>query len=127
MASLQVRIAGVGSAGMAYFRAEKQIDQLGRIVVPAPIRHLLSISLGDIVDVRVVDDHIEIAKVDPRCVFCGANTELRELHGKYACSRCVADIGSAREVPPDATNGSGAAGPSGTPDRRSVNRPSGRR
>jgi transcriptional pleiotropic regulator of transition state genes len=78
---------------MAYFRAEKQIDRLGRIVVPAPMRHLLSIDVGDVVDVRIVDDHIEIAKVEPRCVFCGSDTDLRSMHGKYACIRCLIDIG----------------------------------
>jgi transcriptional pleiotropic regulator of transition state genes len=71
---------------------------LGRLVLPADLRHALGIRVGDVLTVDVEDGRLVMAKAQPACVFCGASSELRELAGKQACSRCV-----------DALSGSDAA------------------
>jgi tRNA(Ile2) C34 agmatinyltransferase TiaS len=59
----------------------------------------------------LVEDHVEISKVEPRCTFCGSDQDLLEMHGRYACKRCSRDLSAATKVAkPRATK----------PDRRVV-------
>ena len=50
----------------------RRIDALGRIVVPAELRRILEIRVGDLLDIRVEDGHVVLAKVEQACVFCGS-------------------------------------------------------
>ena len=67
----------------------RRIDALGRIVVPAELRRILEIRVGDLLDIRVEDGHVVLAKVEKACVFCGSNDSLRPYHEKRVCSACV--------------------------------------
>ncbi len=70
----------------------RQIDQLGRVVVPAELRKMLGLHAGDLLDFRFVDGHIAVIKVDPECALCGGRENLSERHGKSICSTCVLEI-----------------------------------
>jgi AbrB family transcriptional regulator, transcriptional pleiotropic regulator of transition state genes len=74
----------------------RQIDQLGRVVVPAELRKMLGLQPGDLLDFRFVDGHIAVLKVDPECALCGGREHLLERHGKSICATCVSEI---REEP----------------------------
>jgi transcriptional pleiotropic regulator of transition state genes len=74
----------------------RQIDQLGRVVVPAELRKMLGLHPGDLLDFRFVDGHIAVLKVDPECALCGGREHLLERHGKSICATCVSEI---REEP----------------------------
>ena len=72
------------STGMA-----RKVDALGRIVLPKELRSLLTIESGDLVAISVDEDRIVLEKVEARCVFCGATTELRDFETKLVCAACV--------------------------------------
>jgi looped-hinge helix DNA binding domain, AbrB family len=67
----------------------RRIDALGRIVVPAELRRFLEIRVGDLLDIRVEDGHVVLAKVEQACIFCRSADSLRPYHEKVVCSGCV--------------------------------------
>lgn len=67
----------------------RRIDALGRIVVPAELRRILEIRVGDLLDIRVEDGHVVLAKVEKACVFCGAAEALRPYQEKRVCTPCI--------------------------------------
>ena len=46
----------------------------GQVVIPAEVRRRLGIAPGDLLEIRVVDDHIELAPLpdDPIAAFAGS-------------------------------------------------------
>jgi AbrB family transcriptional regulator, transcriptional pleiotropic regulator of transition state genes len=67
----------------------RRIDALGRIVVPAELRRILEIRVGDLLDIRVEDGHVVLAKVEKVCVFCGSTDSLHPYQDKRVCNSCV--------------------------------------
>ena len=67
----------------------RKVDGLGRVVLPAELRAQLSIAAGDLVEISVDERRVVLEKLEQRCVFCGANTELREFSKKLVCTSCV--------------------------------------
>ena len=70
----------------------REIDSLGRIVIPVVVRRALRIQPKTLVDVYVEDDHISIYKHAPSCVFCSSEEDLRQVSGKPVCKSCIAKI-----------------------------------
>jgi ribosomal protein S27AE len=53
---------------------------------------MMGIATGDLLDFRFVDGHIEILRLEPECVLCGATSTLTELHDKHVCTSCLDTI-----------------------------------
>jgi transcriptional pleiotropic regulator of transition state genes len=70
----------------------RRVDSLGRVVLPADLRHALGIREGDLMDVVVEDGHFVLSRHVPVCTFCGAREHLTEHAGKYACAACVSAL-----------------------------------
>jgi transcriptional pleiotropic regulator of transition state genes len=83
---------GVGGIDVRTIGTARRIDQLGRVVVPAELRRMLSIRQGDLLDIRVEDGHLVLMKIDPQCAICGRVDNLVEMHEKHVCKDCVRDI-----------------------------------
>lgn len=81
----------------------RKVDDLGRIVIPAGIRHSLDIGEGDPLDVSVDGDKVVLMKPVDRCVFCGGDAELGTFRAKMVCRPCVVALGV-----PDAPSGADA-------------------
>jgi transcriptional pleiotropic regulator of transition state genes len=90
----------MGSIGMT-----RRIDALGRIVVPAELRRFLEIRVGDLLDIRVEDGHVVLAKVEQTCVFCGSGDSLRPYHEKRVCNGCVERLTGSYGTPNGAEEG----------------------
>ena len=85
----------------------RRIDALGRIVVPAELRRILEIHVGDLLDIRVEHGHVVLAKVQQACVFCGTTETLRPYHEKLICRTCVEQLTGDYRVPSNgSSNGS---------------------
>ena len=67
----------------------RRIDALGRIVIPAELRRVLEIGVGDLLDIRVDNGNVVLSKVEQTCVFCGSAAALRPYRKKLVCSECV--------------------------------------
>jgi transcriptional pleiotropic regulator of transition state genes len=78
----------------------RRIDALGRIVIPAELRRILEIRVGDLLDIRVDDGNVVLAKVEQSCVFCRAGDDLHPYREKLVCSDCVERLSGSYEPSP---------------------------
>ncbi len=72
----------------------RNVDELGRIVVPKEMRRKMDIANLDPVEIYVEGDKIILTKYHPNCNFCGSTEEITEFKGKKICSACLAEIKS---------------------------------
>lgn len=70
------------------------IDNLGRIVIPAPIRKTYDLNKGDAVEIFIDDNGIILKKYNPSCVFCGGMENTLSYKGKIVCEDCIKKISS---------------------------------
>ena len=67
----------------------RQVDNLGRMVIPIEVRRQLGIETGDGMEVLVDGDSIVLVKYRPGCVFCGEPEGTVGFRGKVLCAGCV--------------------------------------
>lgn len=70
----------------------RNIDELGRIVVPKEIRKHLGIESTDPVEIFVDGDRILLRKYEPCCCFCGSSEGVIDFKGKKICRACLYEI-----------------------------------
>ena len=70
----------------------RNIDELGRIVVPKEIRQRLGIANTDPVEIFVDGDRIILTKYTPVCHFCGSVEGVTDFKGKKICSSCITEL-----------------------------------
>lgn len=67
--------------------AERKIDELGRIVLPAVIRQRLGITVKSTVAIYEDGGAIVMKTAEPCCKLCGGNDRVNdELH---LCTECI--------------------------------------
>lgn len=65
------------------------VDKLGRISLPASMRHALGISTDDIVEVECDGERMTIRLLEAKCAICGATKDLYEIGPKHICGNCA--------------------------------------
>ena len=70
----------------------RNIDELGRVVIPKEIRKNLGISNNDPIEFYVEDDRIILRKFESFCHFCGNNERLIDYKNKRICEVCLAGL-----------------------------------
>ena len=70
----------------------RNIDELGRVVVPKELRKKLGIANTDPVEIYVEDDKIILKKYISVCHFCGGSDGLIEYKGKNVCHSCIEEL-----------------------------------
>ncbi|MBO7195871.1 MAG: AbrB/MazE/SpoVT family DNA-binding domain-containing protein [Clostridia bacterium] len=70
----------------------RNIDELGRVVVPKELRKKLGIANTDPVEIYVEEDKIILKKYLPVCHFCGATEGLTEFKEKNICHSCIGEL-----------------------------------
>ena len=69
----------------------RQIDELGRIVLPKELRTTLEIDPGTPLEIHTEEDYIMLKKHKQNidcCIFCGGDVSLIEFKGKLICKVC---------------------------------------
>ena len=66
----------------------RNLDELGRIVIPMEIRKRLEIKPGDPIEIMVEGSSIILKKHTQVCTFCGSGEDLTEFLGKSVCLSC---------------------------------------
>ena len=56
----------------------RRVDELGRVVLPIEIRRILDIEERDPLEIFLDEDRIVLRKLQPTCIFCGAEEDLQE-------------------------------------------------
>ena len=75
----------------------RQLDTLGRIVLPIELRRTLGIGFKDMIAIFVEEDRIVLKKYHPACIFCGDARDVVPFKDKLVCSNCLKDLTAARE------------------------------
>ena len=75
----------------------RQVDDLGRIVIPKEIRRTLQIDFKNSVEFFVDDNKIFLRRYEPGCVICGEFTGgYTMFHGKKVCKECKQKLSMSR-------------------------------
>ena len=67
----------------------RQLDNLGRLVLPKKMREALNINDGDFLKISLENNSIVIRRDKPACVFCASGDGLIELDEKHICRSCL--------------------------------------
>ena len=71
----------------------RQLDDLGRVVIPWDVRRILGWGLGTGVEIEIQDLNAKIItmrQVAPCCSLCGENyKDLVSIENGYVCPKCV--------------------------------------
>lgn len=70
----------------------RPVDALGRVVIPVEIRRNLGIETEDSLEIFVDEQYIMLKKYEPSCIFCGGLEDVRTIHGKTVCSKCIEEM-----------------------------------
>ncbi len=70
----------------------REIDALGRIVLPKSIRKVYNLKERDGVEIFTDGDMIILKKYAPFCIFCGEQDDLIKFKDKNICKKCATDI-----------------------------------
>ena len=70
----------------------RQMDSLGRIVLPIELRRTLDIEQKDSLEIFVEGDRIVLKKYEATCVFCGSSEDILSFKGKNVCPACLAQL-----------------------------------
>lgn len=75
----------------------RNLDPMGRLVIPLPIREALGLNPKDPVRIQVRDDSIVIRPLDNRCCLCNIPLEpsggiIAVVEDKQICVRCAKSI-----------------------------------
>ncbi len=67
----------------------REIDKLGRIVIPSSLRSNLGIESGDPIEIISDGDKIVLRKFKDGCVFCGNSSHLFDYCERNVCRACI--------------------------------------
>lgn len=70
----------------------RQMDSLGRIVLPIELRRTLDIAQKDSLEIYVEGNQIILKKYEPTCIFCDNTRDVVVFKGKNICPRCLAEL-----------------------------------
>jgi AbrB family transcriptional regulator, transcriptional pleiotropic regulator of transition state genes len=73
----------------------RNIDELGRIVIPVEIRKRFGLSEKDPLEISIKDETILLSRPRSVCVFCGRSGSVEEHRGRAVCRPCIAEISAA--------------------------------
>ena len=67
----------------------RQLDQLGRIVIPKGLRTTFDLKEKDPVQIFVEGEDIILRKYQPACIFCNDAADMVVFEGKNVCRSCL--------------------------------------
>jgi transcriptional pleiotropic regulator of transition state genes len=67
----------------------REVDNLGRIVLPAELRKTLNIQTKEPLEIFVDKEKIIFRKYQPACVFCGNANNVTKFKNKLVCEECL--------------------------------------
>lgn len=75
----------------------RNVDELGRIVLPIEYRQSLNISEKDELDIILDSDKIIIRKPIAGCRFCQSTASLVQIGSDYVCRECIQRLQDAKD------------------------------
>ena len=75
----------------------RQMDSLGRIVLPIELRRTLDIAQKDSLEIYVEGNRIILKKYEPTCIFCENSKDIVSFKGKNVCPDCLKELKGVKE------------------------------
>ena len=70
----------------------RNVDELGRIVLPIEIRRVFGIDVKTPMEIYSEGETIILQKYQSACLFCDSNKSIISFHGKTLCSDCLKNL-----------------------------------
>ena len=70
----------------------RNLDKLGRLVIPKETRKVFDINEGDPIEIFTDGDKIILKKYNPGCHCCGNVGDLKEVMGLKICNDCLKEL-----------------------------------
>ena len=70
----------------------RQMDSLGRIVLPIELRRTLDIAQKDSLEIYVDESSIILKKYQPSCIFCNNAKDVINYKGKNIYKSCLDEL-----------------------------------
>ncbi len=70
----------------------RQLDKLGRIVLPMELRRVFEIDHEDYLEIYVEDGRIILEKYQPNCIFCQSKEDVVAVKSKHICKKCLEEM-----------------------------------
>ena len=70
----------------------RNLDELGRIVIPKEIRKKLEIDQKDPIEIFIDGNSIVLKKYEKGCIFCNNSKDLQVYKDKLICKKCLNSI-----------------------------------
>ena len=67
----------------------RNLDTLGRVVLPIELRRSLDIGDRDPIEIFVEGRNIVLRKFEPTCIFCGSHKNLVDFNERAVCNSCI--------------------------------------
>ncbi len=67
----------------------RNLDELGRIVLPMELRNKLGIKEKDPIEIFTKGSSIILQKYERSCIFCGSSEKLVTYSDKLVCNKCL--------------------------------------
>ena len=67
----------------------RQVDELGRFVLPMEIRRSLDINARDALEIFTEEGRIILQKYQPACTFCNEAKDVVLFADKRVCRACI--------------------------------------
>lgn len=71
----------------------RNVDPLGRVVIPKEMRNVMGINEGEPVEIVKVNNDIVIRKYSKGCIFCGSDRGISEFREALVCEECKKALG----------------------------------
>ncbi len=83
----------MGNSGMV-----RNVDKMGRVVIPKEIRKQLNIETeNDSLEISVEGDNIILRKYRPACFICKTLDEIVNYNGYNVCVNCIEKLQKLKE------------------------------
>jgi len=66
----------------------RNVDELGRFVLPSELRQTLNINIKDSLEFFIKGNEIVLQKYEPTCIFCGNANDIIFYKNKKVCLEC---------------------------------------
>lgn len=70
----------------------RNIDDLGRVVIPKELRRTMGIAEGDTREISNEGEWIVLQPYKQFCHFCGSDKDISTFKEKYVCENCIGEL-----------------------------------
>ena len=70
----------------------RNLDALGRIVLPKKMRTQLGIEIRDSLEIQLDGEYVVLSKPIERCLFCSRKRDVHRYMQRNVCGTCLIDL-----------------------------------